>query len=338
MKSPSKDIRPVCESMPLAKRKDAAATRRNRKECHESKSLKIENEISPNRISFYVVFFFAVFGCALFILYTKTHEPFRRSTSDRSTAFKVEKSVEILRWPKYKPFADFVAQKGEPIVLRNTFVDDWPARSLWNPSYLRNRLLRLTGIYVNRNRWFGPYYDVTRPLAHLATRSNAYETNATMTSVDFFHKLTAGPNSKHVYFSGEIEKLGNWAIDDVMPMDEFLTLNPELASVNVWMGQAGVIAHCHYDGYHNFYTQLYGKKRFTLFRPSQWSRLYPYPFLHPSHAQCQVNLSDPDLSRFPLVTRANAVEVVLEPGDVLYMPPLWFHHVESISARLNRDS
>eukprot|EP00118_Oscarella_pearsei_P018435 m.188969 g.188969 ORF g.188969 m.188969 type:complete len:135 (+) comp39398_c0_seq11:781-1185(+) len=95
-----------------------------------------------------------------------------------------------------------------------------------------------------------------------------------------------------------------------MPIDELLVLNPKMASVNVWMGQPGVIAHCHYDGYHNFYTQLFGRKRFTLFRPLQWRHLYPYPYLHPSHAQCQVNLSDPNMEQFPAVENAESVEVI----------------------------
>eukprot|EP00118_Oscarella_pearsei_P018438 m.188926 g.188926 ORF g.188926 m.188926 type:complete len:289 (+) comp39398_c0_seq3:781-1647(+) len=120
-----------------------------------------------------------------------------------------------------------------------------------------------------------------------------------------------------------------------MPIDELLVLNPKMASVNVWMGQPGVIAHCHYDGYHNFYTQLFGRKRFTLFRPLQWRHLYPYPYLHPSHAQCQVNLSDPNMEQFPAVENAESVEVILEPGDLLYLPPLWFHHVESVDVSIS---
>ena len=102
------------------------------------------------------------------------------------------------------------------------------------------------------------------------------------------------------------------------------------------MGQPHVIAHCHYDGYHNFYAQLYGTKKFTLFQPDNWPGLYPYPFLHPSHAQSQVNLSDSlDLSVFPLAGKARALEVVLRPGDLLYMPPLWFHLVESMELSIS---
>lgn len=40
--------------------------------------------------------------------------------------------------------------------------------------------------------------------------------------------------------------------------------------------------------YHNFFAQLQGRKAFKLFPPSAWRQLHVYPFLHPSHAQCQV--------------------------------------------------
>ena len=70
---------------------------------------------------------------------------------------------------------------------------------------------------------------------------------------------------------------------------------PERSSINLWVGQRDVVAHCHYDGYHNFFVQIKGRKRFTLVPPSSWHVLRVYPFLHPSHAQCQYNLSEADL-------------------------------------------
>ena len=86
-------------------------------------------------------------------------------------------------------------------------------------------------------------------------------------------------------------------------------------------------AHCHYDGYHNFYAQLSGRKKFTLVSPKYWREVAVYPLLHPSHAQCQANLSA-DVS---LGTSIEYFETELGPGDVLYLPPLYFHHVEAVS-------
>lgn len=257
--------------------------------------------------------------------------------SSRSPYPVSRNGVEVVVLPSpLTKFAQKVAEKGEPVVLRNSVVELWKARKRWKPSYLASKLQTLAGIYENDNRWFGPYYDTRKPLTNISVRVNLYRTDIKMTGKQFFRKLQEPVEGSHLYFTGGIEQLGDWAEGEVQPLQELLVLNPRRSSVNAWMGQPNVVAHCHYDGYHNFYAQLFGTKKFTLFRPTNWPGLYPYPFLHPSHAQAQVNLSDPaNVAGFPLVTRTEALEVVLEPGDLLYMPPLWFHHVESMELSIS---
>lgn len=36
----------------------------------------------------------------------------------------------------------------------------------------------------------------------------------------------------------------------------------------------------------------------------------------------------PDYSTYPLYQHAHRLEVTVEEGEVLYLPSLWFHHVE----------
>ena len=47
-----------------------------------------------------------------------------------------------------------------------------------------------------------------------------------------------------------------------------------------------------------------------------------------------VDFDNPDYDRFPRFAEAerNALGVVLEPGDVIYIPNMWWHQVESLSA------
>ena len=254
-----------------------------------------------------------------------------------SAMYQVAGSVTVreLSSPNTR-FTDECKKGGTPVVLRNSVVEKWPARRKWTPKYMQSKITHINGVYQNDNRWFGPYYDSQKPLTYLCKRSNDYNTNVSMSGKKFFTKLRHPSEGEFLYFTGDIDQLGEWSIDDIQPLSELLSLNPKRSSVNAWMGQPHVIAHCHYDGYHNFYAQLYGTKKFTLFQPINWPGLYPYPFLHPSHAQTQVNLSDPkDLEYFPLVGKVRALEVVLQPGDLLYMPPLWFHLVESMELSIS---
>ncbi len=246
-----------------------------------------------------------------------------------------EVAVKYLSTPE-APFAKICADGGVPVVLRNSIVERWPARK-WSFDYLQSKLANpLRGIYENENRWFGPYFDHSKPLLESAIRRNPYKTDIELPSNEFIWRLKNPSKDRYHYFTGDIDQLGGWAYPDVQPIRELLLLNPKRSSINAWIGQPHVIAHCHYDGYHNFYAQLIGRKKFTLFRPTNWPGLYPYPFLHPSHAQAQVNASDEgDVGRMGLIQRVEAVEVVLEPGDLLYMPPLWFHEVESLTVSVS---
>lgn len=42
-----------------------------------------------------------------------------------------------------------------------------------------------------------------------------------------------------------------------------------------------------------------------------------------------VDITDPDLKRFPRFANAKRLQCVLKPGDVLFMPSFWWHEVQS---------
>ena len=46
--------------------------------------------------------------------------------------------------------------------------------------------------------------------------------------------------------------------------------------------------------------------------------------------QAQVDFDAPDADRFPRFGEARGFEATLEPGELLYIPQYWFHHVENV--------
>lgn len=103
-----------------------------------------------------------------------------------------------------------------------------------------------------------------------------------------------------------------------------------LTSNLLLVAQEGSVTPCHYDEQENLFAQVQGHKRFLLFPPEQFSCLYPYPVPHPHDRQSQVDFERPDITRFPRFSEARALEGVVGPGDVLYIPVYWWHHVESL--------
>ena len=82
----------------------------------------------------------------------------------------------------------------------------------------------------------------------------------------------------------------------------------------------------HYDVMANVLCQIRGRKRLLLYPPRDVS-LFSIP---PGASSSSVNCFDPDLSDVPSLTSAHPQEALLEPGDVLFIPPLWLHTVSPI--------
>ncbi len=104
-------------------------------------------------------------------------------------------------------------------------------------------------------------------------------------------------------------------------------------SINVWWGPPGHREGLHCDITDGTLWQLGGLKRVLLFPPAQWSNLYPFPVGDEtgktSWAFCQASGVLPDVVRFPRLPEAmrQRAEVLLQPGDILYIPAGWAHEV-----------
>ena len=102
---------------------------------------------------------------------------------------------------------------------------------------------------------------------------------------------------------------------------------------NFWLGNALTVP-AHLDHPYNVACVVAGRRRFTLFPPEQVCNLYIGPLEHtPSGAPISVvHPSPPDLQRYPRYRGALAAArtAEMEPGDALYIPPLWFHQVEAL--------
>ncbi|WP_019832328.1 cupin-like domain-containing protein [Sphingomonas sp. PR090111-T3T-6A] len=111
-------------------------------------------------------------------------------------------------------------------------------------------------------------------------------------------------------------------------------VDPAMAP-RLWIGNRIVVA-THHDLMENIAVVVAGRRRFTLFPPEQAPNLYIGPFeFTPNGAP--VSLADPeapDLTRFPRFAAAleQAETAELGPGDAIFIPYMWWHHVRSLDA------
>jgi len=130
--------------------------------------------------------------------------------------------------------------------------------------------------------------------------------------------------------------VGSTAVDRWLPgfraqNDVKLPVNDALASF--WLGSRTRIS-AHYDFPDNLACVVAGRRRFTLFPPEQVANLYVGPLDRTPSGQAisLVDFSKPDLARHPRFVDALAAAQVadMEPGDALFVPSMWWHHVESL--------
>ena len=102
-----------------------------------------------------------------------------------------------------------------------------------------------------------------------------------------------------------------------------------------WLGSRTRIS-AHFDFPDNLACVVAGRRRFTLFPPDQVRNLYVGPLDRTPSGQAisLVDFSQPDLDRHPRFAGAMAVAQVaeMEPGDALFVPSMWWHHVESMAS------
>ena len=108
---------------------------------------------------------------------------------------------------------------------------------------------------------------------------------------------------------------------------------PSGADARLWLGNRIEVA-IHSDPADNIACVVAGQRRFTLFAPECLPDLAMGPF-DPTPAGTPISMADPrspDLNKYPRFGRALEVsqQALLEPGDAIFIPYGWYHHVQSL--------
>ncbi len=232
---------------------------------------------------------------------------------------------------KRESLKGFLKGRDEPVFISN-LVEDWPLVNAAKASNdeLRDYLLS----FVDQ--------ETTVDALHLP-----FEDNGRM----FYNEELSGFNftRSRIRFSEALSKLkryeaksqpdtlyvGSTTIDSCLP--GLLTENDiglsELKPLGtLWLGNKSRIA-AHYDASDNLICVAAGKRRVILFPPNQVENLYigPLHFTPAGQSISMVDFADPDLTAYPKFEEAmrHALVIDLSPGDALYIPAMWWHHIEA---------
>lgn len=231
---------------------------------------------------------------------------------------------------EFAALAAAVVARGSPVVLRETPVERWAARR-WTPEQLAPRLngTVLRAVFIGeRGEEELTYFNESLPLVDLSAHQ-FFAICAAAAAAD-----GSGERVRNAHYSAS---LGQWrsaglhsdAAGSTPGDDPHAAFAAEDATV--WMASAGVVSTTHFDSQRNFFAQLYGRKRFDVWPPTAVHAMElasKEDRVRGRSAPTNLDLAALDRA-FPRQT------FDLDPGDVLYIPPFWFHRVTALSTSIS---
>ncbi|CAN0365630.1 unnamed protein product, partial [Phaeothamnion confervicola] len=208
--------------------------------------------------------------------------------------------------------------RGEPAVIRG-YANDWQALRLWQDT---DNLRRIGGETLVRVE-LGDNYMARDVQAAMVPFSSF---------IDYIDETRKGPAPMMVY-------LAQHKLFDAIPKLFDGCRTPAIVAsagrgdsygTHAWIGPAGTVSPLHFDPYHNVLVQVVGSKRVRLYSPDASAALYPLAGTTQRNTSA-VDVERPNHEKFPEFAAAPYEEVVLNPGDALFMPVKWWHFCQSLS-------
>ncbi|WP_395397833.1 DUF6065 family protein [Novosphingobium sp. BL-8A] len=195
----------------------------------------------------------------------------------------------------------------------------WPAVERWTPDYLREKVgPRPVQIQVDRNA----DADFERNMA----------AHSTSMPFDAFIDSIAQPGAGNDRYLTAYNSAANQ--EALAPLQPDLGFIPKLLKYEaghpsgfMWIGPAGTFTPLHHDLTNNLLLQISGRKRVLMVPPTETPRLY-----NDHHVYSRVrDLLEPGIvGKFPGLDGLRVHEVILQPGEALFIPLGWWHQVTSL--------
>jgi LPS sulfotransferase NodH len=217
-------------------------------------------------------------------------------------------------------FRDQYYAANRPVVLQG-LMTGWRAMTAWTPEYLK----AVAGegmVEVMTGRNDDPKYEM-----------NGRKHRTEMRFADYVDLVYSGKTTNDYYMVAnnaffqrtQMQPL----LKDVTAFPQYLTPVTAGKQCFLWFGPAGTLTPLHHDTSNILIAQVVGRKRYRIIPASQWQYVY-----NTSSVFSDVDCENPDLSRHPKFRNATIIDMVLEPGEVLFMPVGWWHQVRALDVSM----
>lgn len=203
--------------------------------------------------------------------------------------------------------------KNLPVIIEDA-TSTWAAKKNWSFSYFKSKWGEVE---------FEPTLNLPPGIAAGFVNWSDYRKVMTLSQ---FIELAEDPPYPCYLRQSSIEKYPGVEKDfDFDLLDERTSQGDPVTSL--WIQSAFVQSTLHFGNTNNFLVQMCGRKRVTLYAPSESKYLYQF---EDTIRYSKVVPNAPDLDKYPNFVKAQGLQGVLNPGDALFIPILWWHHLCSL--------
>jgi hypothetical protein len=208
-----------------------------------------------------------------------------------------------------------------PVVITG-LARGWPALQRWRPLQLKADYGHLD-VAVQRGRATDPDFERNKAALRRTEKLG-----------DFIDSVLAAGASNDMYMTAndEVLRRPEFAplLRDIGPLPYYCDASALAGACSLWLGPAGTLTPLHHDTLMLFHTQIVGRKRWRFISPLEWARVYNSVGVY-----SPIDVDAPDLARFPAFAGVKMLEVVVEPGETVFLPLGWWHQVASLDVSVS---
>jgi lysine-specific demethylase 8 len=223
--------------------------------------------------------------------------------------------LEPIQIPKITPptdreFREKYLSPGQPVVIKG-LIEDWPAAKLWTPEYFAQNFGDAEASFVKVKSGINSYEGAKLDTAKVSKSIS---------------KIVEGNLIENATIASCIDHFPDTIRRDYTPPR--YCANGKFLTSHLFIAPKDTVTPIHQDLPENLYVIVSGIKRVTLFPP--YASVYPNPRFSRAPHYAQIDVENPDYDRFPRSRNAQPFTVDVMPGETLFIPSFWWHHVRNI--------
>jgi SAM-dependent methyltransferase len=229
--------------------------------------------------------------------------------------------IDELEAPDFTVFINNYYSRHLPVKITGA-VSSWAALEKWTPKYLIDNFGD-RGVEVQFGRDKDPLFE-----------RNASRHKKTMTMREYVHLVESGGKSNNYYMTANNTKNSLEGIEPIFNDtgdfgDGYRALEDVSAGSFFWFGPKGTFTPNHHDLTNNMMVQILGRKKVTLIPAWQ------VPFLYNDKGVFSAaDFPNFDADRYPNMKKITPVDVIIGPGESLFIPIGWWHCVEALDVSI----